>query len=909
MKNEWPPSVQTQTNEQKKNFEQIKNNFSVWVDEYLVDLYENGGSQGSDWLNDPVEDRIDKLVGNSRQITKEMESLTIIFADRLVKFCDDLIFKYEYNENLSKRFYSDLHKIFFSKTPTVFENLDGDFLQKILLSSKINETYKLRNIVDISGETSYTFSFSNKEILNKLKQDIIKLDSAHKITIIKQLSQSAMRAYGEGDWAERAFINIIQLIEEVKKTEKVPIVSFLLDYELQKIKNYSHNLNNFEEVYSIDDSREENLYNDQIEIKNNIILEDQKFLMDGNSINPPLDNVYYSKVSKDYGSVVLGNSLIPFALVKRNKENGTKNEKKEIKFSTEEIKNITMFLENGETKKESIEQYNVDAVCLVDYLIEKKSEDLSSVVDSDSLFIIRKKLEELREIMGRVKNEKSLWLEYDQKTLELSSLSEKINIIALNDLVTKIIEKEETKINRLSIKSYDGLTSEKDFNPLGCDDFSHLIKILHAPEIRNYINNRFKISIENLLLKEQIYFLKFISRSDSSIVDKLEVVFKKNNSQSNMNFLRSFLSMSGDEGMGDKILTLGEKLPEEVAQKVFVKYGEIIDNVSKITEFAKTNFTKEIQTNPELIKKIEETLYIKGKQLLSQTYYDINDKKEDKEEINYEDIGNQLDRINADTITTFAIFKQAVKNGEKLPIESIEGSIFSKKEASVISREQRREMSDLYDKNYENHSDREFISEVKKYFNTAFIPEVNQPKNHFYLFEKDNKIRAFVRFEKKEDKSLYASALNVDEASKNFGLGEAMMDEALSCEAKENILRATCLISNPSNMRYFEKGFISNHFKSVNETNQFDLVWDEKKNINILAKQKNTEDLLNMYLSGIYEGSIEIKKEESLDELHKYIPEGKALVRCFMDPKDNNIWYAVYEKLPDGYGLNTSEIE
>ena len=364
------------------------------------------------------------------------------------------------------------------------------------------------------------------------------------------------------------------------------------------------------------------------------------------------------------------------------------------------------------------------------------------------------------------------------------------------------------------------------------------------------------------------------------------------------NGFRTFLSIEqGGKEMGDKIIGLGEKLPEDVARKVFTKYGEILDNVSKITEFTRTNFTKEIETNPELIKKIEETLYIKGKQLLSQTYDDINNKKE----VNYEDISKQLDRINADTITTFAIFKQAVKNGEKLPIESIEGSVFSKKEAIDIGDNQQNEMLELYESNWKNHPDRNFVESLKSYFKTAFAPEDNKQKNYFYTFEKDNNIRAFVRFEKQNDASFYASALNVDEASKNFGLGEAMMDEALTREAKEHILHASCRKDNPSNMRYFEKGFIANGFKKTNETEELDLVWDENKNKDIFSKQKSQEELISMY--GNTE-VIEIKKSKDLESLHDEIPEGKSLVRCFVN---NGEWYAIYETIKEDYGMNLDE--
>lgn len=440
--------------------------------------------------------------------------------------------------------------------------------------------------------------------------------------------------------------------------------------------------------------------------------------------------------------------------------------------------------------------------------------------------------------------------------------------------------------------SIDDIKEYTDINP----KLVNSKNIINLMTFDNFLRDNYDLPINDISFVEKIYLYNYLLTTSYY---KFQFNFKPslNKQLDKTSFIRTFLSIEqGGKEMGDKIIGLGEKLPEDVAQKVFTKYGEIIDNVNKISEFARTNFTKGIETNPELVKKIEETLYIKGKQLLSQTYDDINNKKE----VNYEDIGKQLDRINADTITTFAIFKQAVKNGEKLPIESIEGSVFSKKEATDISLNQQNEMLELYESNWKNHPDRNFVESLKSYFKTAFAPEDNKQKNYFYTFEKDNNIRAFVRFEKQNDASFYASALNVDEASKNFGLGEAMMDEALTREAKKYILHASCRKDNPSNMRYFEKGFISRGFKKTNETEEFDLIWDENRNKDIKSKQKSQEELINIQNTD----EIEIKKSKDLESLHNEIPEGKSLVRCFVN---NGEWYAVYEKVEEDYGMNLGE--
>ena len=429
-----------------------------------------------------------------------------------------------------------------------------------------------------------------------------------------------------------------------------------------------------------------------------------------------------------------------------------------------------------------------------------------------------------------------------------------------------------------------------------------LFKISSSLYFRKYIKEEVGLDLSEIDLSYQFYFLDFIQGKTKKEINKLKKFIEKSKDKKDKNIkLKTFLSVEqGGREMGDKILTLGEKLPEDIAMKIFEKYGEIIDNVNKILEFAQHNFTQEINTNPELIKKIEETLYIKGKNLLSETY----DNLMKETDIDCPDLEKKLERINADTITTFAIFKQAVKNGEKLPIESIDGSIFSKKKANEISKEQQNEMLELYDDNWKNYPDRDFVESLKEYFKTAFTPTENQEKNYLYTFEKDNKIRAFVRFEK-QNGGLYASALNVDDASKNFGLGEAMMDESLAREAKNNILHASCRKDNHSNMRYFEKGFISRGFKKTNNTEEFDLVWDEGKNKNILAKQKTQEELKNMF-GKENQDDLEIRKAKELVSLNTEIPEGKALVRCFFDQQSKE-WYAIYEKVEDDYGVNFGE--
>lgn len=988
MKMDWPPEVNKDKSSQKeKNIEQIKTDFSSWVDVYLNDFYKEEKARDLASWYDPVETKMNSLVGED-YATEERKELTIIFAKKLMMFCDSLVFSDNFNEDKTKKFYNNLHNTFFNRSPNIFENLNTDFLQKVIISSKINETYGLRNFVDISGEMAYHLSFHSEGTIRNLAEDIKKLTGAEKISAIKQLALSAMTAYGNGLWAYPAFKGIIKIIEKSIEAEDKPIISFVLEYELKKIKDYSHSLDDFENTGDTEEHHNEPL--DKNELRNKILKENNAFFENNQTVLNS-DDVRYTDVSKDYGCLVIPSTFMPFALIE--KEKCIKNSSKEV-FSLEELKNISNFTETI-IQREKDDQYYIDIGNVIQYLNSKEI-DLKSIVDKDTILIFSKLFDYLLSkterdnfaetnklfdyvdenfeniFIDKLKEKGGLWKEYrdrgyndglfdmisdiatvfeyskeakdnthiknvfdkfnklktyhsnrfleEERTIknlteEFSSkykneiddiikLSAKIDVLELKNLLDNLIKNDNRPGNIVPVRSYDGITKEKEFNPLGDANFSYLVKILHSPEIRNYINDRLKIKIEDLLLREQIHLLQFLCNSDEVKFNRIQKVLDGKKENQNIDFLRSFLSLSGDIKMGDKILALGEKLPEEVARKVFEKYGEIIDNVNNITDFAKNNFTKEIETNPELIKKIESTLYERGKFLLSDMYNEIFDKNE----INYKEAEKDLERINANTIATLAIFKQAVKNGEILPVESIEGALFAKEEARDIEESSQKEMSELYDKNYRDYKDQKFFSKVKDYFSTAFIPESNKGKNYFYTFKKDNHIRAFVRFEKQEDSSLYASALNVDDASKNFGLGEAMMDEALSREAKENILHATCLTDRPSNMRYFEKGFISKGLEKNENTTQFKLVWDEKRNKEIKAKQMADKELIELYKNKERTDLFQIKEADSLEELHKEFQEGESLVRCFFN-KEKNKWYAVYEKVSDSYGLNGKEEE
>lgn len=435
-------------------------------------------------------------------------------------------------------------------------------------------------------------------------------------------------------------------------------------------------------------------------------------------------------------------------------------------------------------------------------------------------------------------------------------------------------------------KSYLGF---KDIKNHQIDEFINLI----GTDYKIFLEEDFNIDLSKFTIPEQFFFLEYIQTQTNESITSVKEFSRKFGDSG----FRTFLSLAhGGNEIGDHIINIGEKLPPEIASRIFDKYAEIIDSVNNITDIAQNNFTSGISLHEQSLTDIETTLHKRGVMLLEKFHTQLD--------VNPNEIITELDRINADTLTTLAIFKHAIKTGYKLPIEAISGSEFSEKSGDQCSPTEINEMETIYQNNWKHFENQELIQTVIKKFSNSFIG-TEAKKQQIYTYKKDGKISAFVKFASLEAGVKYASALNVDEHVQGFGLGEAMMDEALHREAQDNILHAMCESDKDSAMRYFEKGFISTGF-SPDHPPFLQICWNETENKNIKSKQMTTEQLAIMYLKQDT-GDILVKKSKTLTDLHtsENFIDGKCITRCFRDPVGTGDWYAVYETIPDTYQSTT----
>lgn len=551
-----------------------------------------------------------------------------------------------------------------------------------------------------------------------------------------------------------------------------------------------------------------------------------------------------------------------------------------VKKNLQEIKNISL----------EIEKFNEKSWEIRDRIGEEKRKKVGQKISEENIklgpvsrYSDKQEYDYNRERIQQIENEiEDSYLEVLEKELFpiKKETTEKWN---------KYHEKEK------EIQKLFKISLIKEFSRFG-EDSQLNNSFLMQKNIREVLEKELGFSLSDLTLRHQFYLADFLKTLTNKESDQVFSFFRKNGISS----AKTFLSLeSGGPDMGRKILELGTILSAETANRIFSKYSEIIDSVEHILDIAQHNFKSTIDTKPELLQSIEQSLYKRGADLLSQFHANINQ--------NPEEIINELERINADTITTLSIFKYAAKFGNKLPLEDISGAEFSKKTGNDFNADEIDEMEHIYQVNWKNYGNQQLIQSVIKKFKESLSGD-HSDKEELYLFKKNNQINAFVKFSKLHDGVKYASALNVDQSSKGFGLGEAMMDEALYREAQENILLATCDPFNESNMRYMEKGFVATGFTGDNPP-VMNICWNESMNNHIQSKHISHKDLVVMYLKQQVPSNLVIKKAKDLHLLHKDFPIGKSLTRCFRDPLHTGDWYAVYETTPGNYETNIKTAE
>ncbi len=320
------------------------------------------------------------------------------------------------------------------------------------------------------------------------------------------------------------------------------------------------------------------------------------------------------------------------------------------------------------------------------------------------------------------------------------------------------------------------------------------INFFRNKSIRDVFKKKTGFNLEDNTLPEQFNYFEYTKEITNKEADKFYSFINKFKKDG----FRTFLSIEqGGKEMGDKILTLGdgEKLPEEIAKKVFEKYGEIIDSADKVEKEIKNIYKDEV-IPVSVYGSTKETLLKEGMQLLLKYAEEAgSDQKIDGEKILQE-----LEDVKTNTIILGSSYIELYKEGIRVPIEDL-----TKRErisSLNLTDKEKEELLKVYvngrpKSTYENP---EHIKLLKE----EFEEELNNKDTEIINIRFNGDIIIFAIADKKGQDDLYIGGLTFVDEVRNPAIAVSAMESILK-EFNDFNIKALVDSKNPIMSMYLKR--------------------------------------------------------------------------------------------------------
>ncbi len=157
--------------------------------------------------------------------------------------------------------------------------------------------------------------------------------------------------------------------------------------------------------------------------------------------------------------------------------------------------------------------------------------------------------------------------------------------------------------------------SERDFlltKDKHTDDFFDQ-EFFFNQSVRKNFKDKTNLSLNEFSLPEQYRFFNYTKEITNKEAERFNSFLKKFGRDS----FRTFLSVEhGGKEMGDTILELGEKLPEDEAKQIFEGYSRLIDSSEKIEQTLVHAFSRDDEMLQSVPFQIRDALLLRAKDVL-----------------------------------------------------------------------------------------------------------------------------------------------------------------------------------------------------------------------------------------------------------------------------------------------------
>jgi len=305
------------------------------------------------------------------------------------------------------------------------------------------------------------------------------------------------------------------------------------------------------------------------------------------------------------------------------------------------------------------------------------------------------------------------------------------------------------------------------------------------------------VHFNNLTFREQAWYLHFVESAD----EETRVRAKQFVAHYGEDGLRTFLSLEHGDEMGNKILTIGEKLPDRVARAVFVKYAEVVDASNRVSEYLQANYSNIHNFSPEAVSAVSERLLLRARDLLS-GFAEDSDKQEVSGKTDLADANSvleQLQRIKIEVILFADTFRAAQESGV-IDFSDIENTELRVIDSGELSREEREEMMDIFVQNR-----RAYPSKLLEVSQAEFEQALNSGGKEFELLYHNDELVSFIRFDKLPSGNVYSGSFNVRPEAKGSAIGSAMIRATLDKKSESHNIEGEVYAGNPGALKFWER--------------------------------------------------------------------------------------------------------
>jgi hypothetical protein len=335
---------------------------------------------------------------------------------------------------------------------------------------------------------------------------------------------------------------------------------------------------------------------------------------------------------------------------------------------------------------------------------------------------------------------------------------------------------------------------------------------LNQPYHRGKLKKETGVEINNLSIDEQFYFLNYLKFCNQEELVKIQIFNKK----FHISGFRTFLSIEhGGKQMGEKILTLGEKLPQESAEVLFGTYSQMVDATEEIGTLLTDNLKE--KATPELIEQAKESLLVAGKELLEK----YADKASVCVDTECDTLGKELvERLTLAKSSVFAFAyacKTLAENGE-FSFEDFKKAKLSY-DTSPLPEKMKQDIVAMHQENTKQYP--ETLRDTWRKTLADGLEKEN-PNQMIVSVSYDDDVVSAMRILKQADDSWYGASFNVNPTIQGSRIGTELLKKVIQDLAKNKPFVADCYSKNPMLETYINKfGFqITNEIPNYENTGE-----------------------------------------------------------------------------------------